>query len=182
MITVGLFQLKLFYSILVYSILSPGGFMPRSDTWSPRGPSSITAASAPAGFSCWQMCLHLHCTISAAFLCISFPSEHSKTEAGRQVTRWLFTSDRALSHPTRLRGQPQPDMLYTPGRGQSAAAPLTSLQTAPTPWCSLSHDSWTKQRLSLIYSCNLQWIIVGWFINMKHVSKSIVYVCHGWKN
>lgn len=182
MITVGLFQLKLFYSILFYSILSPGGFMPRSYTWSPTVPSSITAALAPVGFSFWQTCLHLHFTISAAFLCISFPAEHSKTEKGRPVTRWLFASDRALSHAMRLRGQPWHDMLYTPGRGQSAAAPLISLQTAPTPWCSLNHDSWTKQRLSLIYSFNLQWIIVGWFINMKHVSKSILYVCHRWKN
>lgn len=60
-------------------------------------------------------------------------------------------------------------------------SPPGPLQTAPTPWCSQS-DSWTKWRLFLIYSCNLQWIILGWFINMKHVSKSILSVCHRWKN
>lgn len=181
------FQLKISYSILslpslAYPILSLGQFVPGSDTCSPRAPSSVTAASAPAGFCCRQACLRLRCTVSAAFLCISCPAEHSKTKKWRQVTRWLFACDGALSHATRLRGQPWHDMLCTPGRGQSATAPLASLQTAPTPWCSLSRDSWTKRGLFLIYSSNLQWIILGWFINMKHVSKRILYVCHRWKN
>lgn len=102
----------------------------------PQSCSSVTAPRAPGGFGCRQPCLRLHCTAPAAFLCISFPA--GQKIKWWQVTGWLFACDRAASHMTCLHGQLQHDMLYPAGRGQSAAAPLASLQTAPTPWCSPS--------------------------------------------
>lgn len=139
MIMVGHLQLKICYSVLFHPIL----FCLRVGLWpgQTRGAPELQQCHSSTGAGgIWLLAavltsaLHRSCSISLHL----FPSRTQQDEKWWQVTRWLFACGRAPSHIACLHGQLWDDMLYTAGRGQSAAASLASLQTAPTPWCSLS--------------------------------------------
>lgn len=162
-------------NMLFCAILSLAGFVPGSATCSS---SSGAAARVPEGFCCWQPCLGLHCTIPAAFLCISLPAEHSRTRSdGRWQGGFLLVTGHWATGPVSM-DSCGVTCFPLQGEVRELQPPWPPYKQPPPPVLSQC-DSWTKWRLFLIYSCNLQWIILGWFINMKHI---ILSVCHRWKN